>query len=497
MLMKTRNSFSFISVAFIFASFIGPAHAALLHILHTNDLHSHLDHSPEDPTVGGYAAVKATLDRLKAEAEDQGIETLVLDAGDFSEGSRFHMADRSLHTWRAMAAMGYDAVTIGNHDWLQGPEDLDWVIGQSQPLPFQFLGANFHAEPALRPHLAEALKPYARFHKAGARIAVLGLTTPEALYSWRAKESIITSDITEARQRVPELRAQNDFVIALSHLGVSEDQVLARSVPGIDLIVGGHSHTVLQTPITIRNMGSARDVPIVQTGTAGRFVGDLLVDFEPGKPVTVLSYRLVPVSAQGPRDSTVAQIVTQAESALEAEYGAAWLKETIGSSSVDLKGATLGETTVWSRFATSAMAEAVGASVALDVPNFTGLGLPAGPITREDLIELYPRRFEFAHRQGWTIWTALVRGWMLKLMLAKGAQLVYPHQAHGIENMMIAESALALDSWYKIALPEGVARGAYEVPNGISGHLANLTDTGIPIWTALETKLRAVKVLKP
>jgi len=476
-----------------------------LQIIHTNDLHSHLDHT-EDPRVGGFAAVKATIDRLKAEAQALGIETIVVDAGDFSEGSRFHFADRGYHVWRTMNAMGYDAVTIGNHDWLQGPADLDWVVGQTKP-SFAFLGANFYVNPALRPSLAYYLQPSVELTRAGSRIAVLGLTTPEQLFSWRAKEAAIGSHFSEAAKRIPDLRTRNDFVIALTHLGTSEDRALASSVAGIDLVIGGHSHTPLETPLYARYQKTNKYIPIVQADHQGRRIGDLLLDIEPGKPLRVLRYRLIPVSAEGAKDPTIAGLVNEAQAALEKQYGATWLKEVIGHTDVPLRGATLGDQTKWSKFVADAIRDAAKTSVGLDIPSFTGLGMPAGPITRQDVMELFPRIFNFDHGMGWTVWVTYIRGYVLKALLRSGVQLEFPYtlsmsgvsfdRVHvngvaDVDNVKVNGEALGLTGWYSVAIPEGIGRGSKEVPTRIGGYLAGTKDTQIPIWTAIENRLRRV-----
>ena len=127
------------------------AHSTLLQILHTNDLHSHFEEAedqslaglvPPHPPMGGYAQVKAMIDKLKAEAAAQGIETLVLDAGDFTEATQYFLADQGEASWEIMNAMGFDAVTLGNHDYLMGQTDLDRIVGRAQPT-FPVLSANF------------------------------------------------------------------------------------------------------------------------------------------------------------------------------------------------------------------------------------------------------------------------------------------------------------------------------------------------------------------
>jgi 2',3'-cyclic-nucleotide 2'-phosphodiesterase (5'-nucleotidase family) len=473
------------------------APARPLEIIHTNDLHSHLDHA-NDPGRGSYAAVKATIDRLKFEARSQGIDTLVLDAGDFLEDSQFYLADRGAYAWKAMAAMGYDAVEIGNHDWLAGMAELDREIGLAKP-PFVFLGANFLFDwdnPNLTKYMRRAFETY----RAGARIAVYGLTTDEVLYSWAAKPTLIYKPEWEAAQDLPALRARNDFVIGLTHLGVKIDRQLVERVPGFDLIVGGHSHTELFDPI-VETDPSGKRVPIVQAGSHGDYVGDLLVDVVPGKPLEILRYRLVDVYSNGPRDAAMDRIARDARDELDREYGADWLREVVGSTEVPLLNAVYqGHATVWSEFSGEAIRRAVGADVAIDSTEFEGFEQPVGPITREQLFVLYPRILSFGERYGYTIWTARVNGKVLKYALLEALALGMPINPAGLTTEMDS-SGHAIDFLidghplntaraYKVALPEAIARGAFGTNQYLELLFRNAHDSGIPVWVATERHLK-------
>ena len=122
-----RMAASLLVCLYVFLS-TNDAYARLVQILHTNDLHSHFEQaedrsiagivSPDKPK-GGYAHVKALIEKMRAEAASQGVESIVVDAGDFSEGAPFFLADKGEVSWRVMNAMGYDAVTIGNHDCIR------------------------------------------------------------------------------------------------------------------------------------------------------------------------------------------------------------------------------------------------------------------------------------------------------------------------------------------------------------------------------------------
>jgi 5'-nucleotidase/UDP-sugar diphosphatase len=470
-----------------------------LQIIHTNDLHSHLDHS-SNPSRGGYAAVKAVIDQLKWDARNQGIETLTLDAGDFTEDSQYYLADNGLQAWKAMDAMGYDAVTIGNHDWLAGPHFLDQVVGQAKP-SFAFLGANFIFDGAYN-NLTKYMRQWIEVVRGGAKIAIYGLTTDDSMYSWMSDPGFVYSPEWEAQEDLSKLRARNDYVIALTHLGVGADKHLVRRVNGLDLIVGGHSHTTLPEPV-IEKDPSGRTVPIVQTGMHGQYVGDLLVDVEPGKPIQILHYRLVPVYSDGPQDDAMAKVVKQARERLDADYGSAWLHEVVGSSEVPLENAYYKETpTVWSDFLGESMRAVGEAEATIDVTQFEGFDQPSGPITREELFVLYPRIFEFSERYGYTVWTAFIRGWVIEFALKKAFSSGLPLNLVGItcdvdaqgnaKNFKINGSPIVSMRNYKIAMPEGIVRGAFGISKLLKVVIKNAYDTKIPIWFATEQHLKQV-----
>jgi 5'-nucleotidase/UDP-sugar diphosphatase len=488
----------------ISAAALPSAEARPLQIIHTNDLHSQIEHA-QDPRFGSYAAVKAKIDELKARAQAQGIETLVLDAGDFSEGSQFYFAGRAQPIWKLFNEMGYDAAVIGNHDWLMGSASLDRTVSDVKP-SFAFLGANFMFTPA-HEGLKKYLKPAFETTRAGARIAVLGLTTDEFFYNWAAADGDISSPEKKAQQLIPDLRSRNDFVIALTHLGVSRDQKVVFANEGIDLVVGGHSHTFLNTPVMQLDR-SGKPVPIVQAGAHGEVVGDLLVDLEPGKPLKILRYQLERVASAGPKDAQMQADVRQVRAQLEQEYGSSWLRETVARAAVPLVKQTA-EPTVWSRLSADAMREATHADIAFDIPQFQGHDQPAGPVTREQIIELFPRQFDLSRKFGWTVWTVSVRGLILDETLSRtlGTNLPFtvsgvtyrietkPNGDRVVKDIKINGKGISWYRNYRIAVPEGIGRGRAEIISFkklIEKVITNPKDTNISLWSAIERKMRAL-----
>jgi len=494
-----RRKALFIVCSLTFSALWAPApRAELLQIIHTNDLHSHLDWA-NDTAHGGFAAVKGKIDDLKARAKAQGVESLVLDAGDFSEGSVYYLADRGAAVWRTMDQMGYDAVVLGNHDWMMGAKGLDDVVGRVRP-SFSLLCANFMYGPG-HDQLARQMLPSASFKRAGSRIAILGLTTDEPTYNWYAKDGFISNPEYEAAQLMPKLQRENDFVIALTHLGLKRDKILGKALPGLDLVVGGHSHTALFEPVYVKNV-NGHPVPIVQAGEHTGYVGNLLVDVTPGKPLRVVHYGLEEIFSNGPLDDRVTREIAYVRETLEEEYGAAWLYEVIGQSSVPLQKQVV-DPTPWSRLIADSLRLSTGADLAIDVPAFGGQDQPAGPVTRDMIIRNYPRMFDFEHKLGWTVWTAQVRGWILSVAITKALEAGVKATISGIEYQVvnhagkrkikmlkIAGKPVNLLKNYKVALPEGIGRGVVELHPAIRSVIKKSTDSGIPIWSAIESRFK-------
>jgi 5'-nucleotidase len=288
----------------------------LLTIIHTNDLHSHLlgfspniDYTPsrigDDSTVGGWARIAAVIKSEKAKRTNP---TLVLDAGDFLMGSLFHMVAREEGLeLRLMKEMGYDLVTLGNHEFDLMPRGLARILTSAYRkggIPeIVFSNAIFSQESSEDDTLEEVfnrglVKPYIVKEIQGIRIGFYGILGKDAAeVSPFARPVKFRDAIETSREMVKILREKEkvDLVICLSHCGLrekkslSEDDRLAKEVPGIDIIVGGHSHTKLKEPLRVNQTA------IVQAGGHGEFVGVLDLAYENGK-VKLKGYKLVAIN---------------------------------------------------------------------------------------------------------------------------------------------------------------------------------------------------------
>jgi len=256
-------------------------------ILHTNDIQSALiPHSPavdydpenEDPAIGGLARLATAVDEIRENKMREGEPVLLFDAGDFLGGSAFAWLVLSGYAAELtiMQKMGYDAVVIGNHEYDYGSDVLaQYLLKAGYPEAHQktlVLASNTEAPPD-HPLAARGLYRNTGMFELenGLEVGVFGLIGKNAILVIGETGDVQFLDQCEAARRaVDELKKQGaDVIVAISHSGVDEDRELAREVPGIDVIVGGHSETVLYKPIL---QGTTI---IVQAGHLGMYLGQL------------------------------------------------------------------------------------------------------------------------------------------------------------------------------------------------------------------------------
>lgn len=263
----------------------------LLTILHTNDQHSRLDPFPMDGSRnagrGGIARRMTLIQQIRAEqSAGQSRNVLLFDAGDIFQGTPYFNLYKGEPEILAMNRLGYDAGTIGNHDFDAG---IDNMRDQFTKATFPILIANYDFRNTT---MAGRTQPYKIFKKEGVRVGVFGLgiqpkgLIPENLY----KETVYLDPIETSTDIARKLRTDEhcDYVICLSHLGYKyndstvSDQVLAAKSRDIDLIIGGHTHTFLDAPVTISN-ANGQPILVNQVGFGGINLGRIDLTFERGK----------------------------------------------------------------------------------------------------------------------------------------------------------------------------------------------------------------------
>lgn len=256
-------------------------------LLHTNDMHSHIDpfpdSDPKHPGLGGFARINALVKRIRAEEEN----TLLLDCGDIYQGTPYFNFYKGEAELKLMSQIGYDAGTIGNHEFDNG---LVGISSQMGHMNFPFINSNYDFTGTM---LEGKVLPYKTFNKGGIKIGIFGLGIElEGLVSSKNCEGVDYIDpifMAEKMVTILKEKEQCDLVICLSHLGYSSnsggmcDMKLAKNTSGIDVILGGHSHTLLETATRVRNLDE-KEVVINQVGWAGIALGriDFYIDKEEG-----------------------------------------------------------------------------------------------------------------------------------------------------------------------------------------------------------------------
>lgn len=256
-----------------------------LTILHTNDVHSHLDPFPMDGSrnqgLGGVAARSSLIKDIRSEAD----QVLLLDAGDIFQGTPYFNLYKGEPEIKAMSKMGYDAATMGNHDFDAGIENF---ANQLQHANFPIVICNYDFTGT---SMENNYRPYTIIQKGKQKVGILGVgieldgLVPADLYG----KTVYKNPVESANATAEILRRQQcDFIICLSHLGDKyeedkvSDEILAKESYDIDLIIGGHTHRFFSQPRKYRNRRGG-DVLVNQVGWGGLQLGRLDYIFSPNK----------------------------------------------------------------------------------------------------------------------------------------------------------------------------------------------------------------------
>lgn len=367
-------------------------------ILHTNDTHGHPLQFFENPApdVGGLPARAALVQQIRNRYRN----VLLLDAGDFNTGrpeSNFFKAEPDILGYNYL---GYDAVALGNHEF---DNPFETLKEQMKLAEFPFLAANVKNKAG-----ENIAKPYIIKKFNGFKVAVFGLTTKTSEYvanPANIKDLIFEDEVKIAQTLVPKLRKKADIVIALVHLGIDPtddtgSRRLAKMVPGIDLIVDGHSHTFLNEPLYVNG------TPIVQAKCWGLYLGKGVMTIS-AKKVIDFKWELIPVNlkekVKQPDGSTelwlIGTEIKEDQKLLEllTPYAAkvdGFLSEEIGSAEALFPQGNVRkeETALGNLIADSMLWQTKNLNTDFAIQNGGGIraDLPAGTITKKTIYEILP-----------------------------------------------------------------------------------------------------------
>lgn len=249
-------------------------------ILHTNDIHSRIEPFPKDSSRNANQGGLTRLGSLVKKIREKESNILLLDAGDVFQGTPYFNFFGGELEYNLMNKIGFDATTLGNHEFDNG---LKGIFDQLPNAEFSHLIANYDFSKTI---LNGAFKPYKIFKKGGLKIGVFGLGIElKGLVAEKSFEQTKYLDpVPVAKEMVRELRNKNcDLVICLSHLGFTyrsdkiDDLKLAHQVDEIDLIIGGHTHSFLDQPVSVKS-SQGYDTIVNQVGTAALRLG--MLDYE-------------------------------------------------------------------------------------------------------------------------------------------------------------------------------------------------------------------------
>lgn len=254
---------------------------------HVNDVHAHLDEfsssgtdctRPERGCYGGYARIKTVVEEQRPKYNN----SLWLNVGDEFQGTLFYSFYGGEKIAETLNQMNFSAMTLGNHEFDGGDEELGQFLAN---LTFPIISANVHSQ---NENMNKTIKPYHIFKEHG--LALIGVTTDETPSISNPDETTVFSDVVEAVQgAIDEIKSTTNItrIAAITHIGYEKDQELAKATKGLQLIMGGHSHTLLgdmedaegKYPTIVDNE-DGDEVFIVTAYRWGEYVGDIEVTYD-------------------------------------------------------------------------------------------------------------------------------------------------------------------------------------------------------------------------
>ena len=364
-----------------------------LTLLHTNDIHAHYDSFEPWGEImqGGVTHLKTVVDDVRAEEKN----VLLLDAGDQFQGTLFYTVGGADVVGDVMNAFGYDAMCVGNHEFDSGPAELAKLIELAD---FPVLSANVDA--TADADLSPGILPFALYRFDDTPVAVFGLTTEYTAVSSSPGPDVVFLDaITTARETVANLEAAGvEIIVALTHLGYARDLELARSVSGIDIVVGGHSHTLLGSV-----EGAVADYPTVIVGPTGepvlvvtaqewgKWLGRLDVSFTEAGRIASYDGDPVFIDATIPPDAGIAAVLDKYRPAIDA-----LMTQAVGTTDVILDGdrdrVRSQETNLGNLICDAMVWKTAAQGVTIAIQNGGGIRstVPAGEISMGQVLEVLP-----------------------------------------------------------------------------------------------------------
>ena len=361
-----------------------------LTILHTNDLHAHVEPTAiKGATFGGYARHATLIKEIRKKEKN----VILLNAGDVFQGTLYFNTFEGLADLNAMNALKYDAMCLGNHEFDKGPGVLSEFVKRTN---FPVLCSNLDStnEPLLSPYV----KPSTVLTVDGQKIGVVGATTESTPNISSPGATLKFNDVVSSVQKeVDELTRQGiNKIVVLTHIGFEEDKAMAAKLRNVDVIVGGHSHTPLGTPAlagwrpsesaypTYVKSAEGIDIPIVQAWEWGKVMGKIKISFDAaGKITRVNEAAAIVVDDKIPEDRDMSLLVSAFKKPIDA----------IGLMKIGRVETAVTDKTLVGYFVADSYLEAtkgVGATVAFMNPGGVRANIEAGDMNYGQAISVCP-----------------------------------------------------------------------------------------------------------
>jgi 5'-nucleotidase len=385
-----------------------PVQAFTLHVLHFNDFHSRIEpinefdstctdeEAGEGECFGGAARLHAAIDALRDELEAAGENVIVLSAGDNFQGSLFFTTFSGEAELKVMNGLGLDAMVLGNHEFDIGVEPIArFIEGAEFPVIFgntDAAGDNILGPLNMDPVIVEV---------GGQNVAILGSVTPDTPVISNPGPTVSFSDpVAYLAPAVEALEGSGvDKIIVLSHTGTAGDARIAGEVPGVDAIVGGHSHSLYANdiegadhPYPFMVAGAeGGEVPIVQAGAYGKYLGHLVLEFDDDGEVISATGDPIVLDASVEPDPEVQKQVDEMVAPIE-EVMERVVAEVAGDIDGSRESCRAGECSMGNLVADAMLDRVAGQGVTIAIQNGGGLraSIGAGEVTMGDVLTVLP-----------------------------------------------------------------------------------------------------------
>ncbi|MBI9103478.1 MAG: 5'-nucleotidase C-terminal domain-containing protein [Spirochaetales bacterium] len=351
-----------------------------LTILHTNDTHSHLAADYK----GRYGAAKVAFMADQIRAANKNV--LLLDAGDYVMGTVYYTVFGGAAERDVMNLQGYDAMTLGNHEFDKGVDGmLAFLTGLNTPV------VNANIDFSDYPAIDRLVKPYIIKDVNGTKVGIIGATLPETPTISSPADGMEFTDVVSAVQPVVDVLENMgvEIIVLLSHNGYMNDQAIAAGIDGVDVIVGGHSHTKLigDDYPGVYESASGEPILIVQASEYNSYLGNLTVTFDDDGVATSWWGAPVPMTAAVAQDPEIAAYLAEKDEELAPFTGA-----IIGNVKTELIRSRTEESNIGNLIADAMLAATKDKGVQIALTNGGGIraDIGTGDLTMQKLMEVLP-----------------------------------------------------------------------------------------------------------